>query len=299
MNVSLLGLGHMGAAIADRLLEAGHHLAVWNRTPAKCDPYAERGADRLKSPVDAWAHGDLAITLLADTAAVDAVFTGADGLLSGGAAGCTAVEMSTISVSGSVRLAEQAAAAGVAYLRAPVTGSPAVVAAGNLGIIISGPRGAYDNVEPLLRDIGPNHFHVGDGDEARVVKLGLNLMLGGTAQLMSEALVLSEAHGIDRASMLEVMAGSVMGSPFVKYKAQALIDDDYRSTFTTRLLYKDLGLALESGNAAGVPLPATALVQQLAQATISSGMGELDLMALLPWLRRESGLDGASRAAGS
>jgi 3-hydroxyisobutyrate dehydrogenase-like beta-hydroxyacid dehydrogenase len=296
MNISVLGLGHMGAPIADRLLDAGHQLAVWNRTPAKCAPYAERGAVQLEHPVDAWAHGAVAITMLADTAAVDGVFTAPDGLLSGDGPGRTAVEMSTISVSGSARLAQRAAAVGVAYLRAPVTGNPAVVAAGDAGIIISGPRGAYENADPFLRDIGPNHFYLGDDDEARVVKLALNLMLGGTAQLMSEALVLAEGHGVDRASMLGVMSGSVMGSPFVKYKAQALIDDDYESTFTTKLLYKDLALALESGNAAGVPLPATALVQQLTQATIASGMGGLDCMALLPWLRRQSGLDGVPRA---
>lgn len=292
MNVSVLGLGRMGAAVAERLLQAGHELAVWNRSPAKCDDLVARGATRLERPADAWAHGDVALLLLADTSAVKTVFAGDGGLIAAAGEGQIAVEMSTISAAGSATLAESvsASASGLAYLRAPVTGNPAVVAAGNLGIIVSGPRAAYETIEPLLRDVGPNHFYVGTGEESRVVKLGLNLMLGGTAQLMAEALTLAEKHGVDRAGMLEVIGGSVVGSPFVKYKTQALIDDDYESTFTTTLLYKDLGLALECGHDAGVPLAVTALVQQLAQATIAADMGDLDFMALLLRQRRDSGL---------
>jgi 3-hydroxyisobutyrate dehydrogenase-like beta-hydroxyacid dehydrogenase len=276
----------MGVPIAERLLAAGHDVAVWNRTAAAAEPFA----DRLSSPADAWEHGDVAITMLADDRAVEAML----GALLDGRPG-TVVEMSTISVAGSARLAERAESAGAGYLRAPVTGNPSVVAAGNLGIIVSGPRAAYDAVEPLLRDVGPNHFYVGAAEEARVVKLAINLMLAGTAQLMAEALVLGERNGIDPATMLDVMGGSAMGSPFVKYKTDALVAGDLTSTFTTTGMYKDLALALECGRAVDVALPVTAHVQQLLLSCVAQGMGDLDFMALVPRMRREAGLPDQPR----
>jgi 3-hydroxyisobutyrate dehydrogenase-like beta-hydroxyacid dehydrogenase len=288
MRISVLGLGHMGAPIADRLIDAGHDVAVWNRTEAAAEPFAERGAAVLAAPRDAWEHGDVALTMLADDRAVAAVL---GGLLAEGRDGRTAIEMSTISVAGSAELARRAGKAGVAYVRAPVSGNPSVVKAGSLGIIVSGPREAYDAVEPALRDIGPNHFYVGPDEQARVVKLGLNLMIGGTSQLIAEALVMAERNDIDRAAMLEVMGGSAIGSPFVRYKTDALVADDYASTFTATGLYKDLALALRCANDVQVPLPVTALVQQLVQGCIGQGMGDDDLMCLLPRLRREAGLD--------
>jgi 3-hydroxyisobutyrate dehydrogenase-like beta-hydroxyacid dehydrogenase len=290
VKVSLLGLGKMGTAIAERLLDARHELAVWNRTASLGDPFVERGAVRLERPRDAWQHGELAITMLAHDRAVEAVFLDEDGLVSTEGAGRTIVEMSTIGVRTSERIAERAAECGTGYLRSPVTGNPAVVAAGNLGVIVSGPRDAYDAVEGVLRDIGPNHFYVGPAEQARVVKLCLNLIIAGTSELIAEALVMAERNAIERAKMLEIMGGSVVGSPFVKYKTDALIADDYASTFTTEALYKDLALALECANAVGVPLPIGALVQQLVQGCISQGMGDIDFMSLLPRLRREAGL---------
>ena len=122
------------------------------------------------------------------------------------------------------------------------------------------------------------------------MKLALNLMIGGTTQLLAEALVLAERHGLEREKLLEVVAGSAIGSPYVKYKQATLLSGDYTSTFTTRLLHKDLGLALDAGHDASVPLPVTALVQQQVEACIAQGMGDLDLAALVPLLERAAGL---------
>ena len=307
MRVAVLGLGHMGVPIAERLEQAGHELAVWNRSPAPAEPFASRGIRVLARPVEAWDHADLVITMLADDAAVRAVVLGKDGLLSGGeaesgtasesraAAGAqTLVEMSTISAAASAEIASAAGNQGVAYLRAPVSGNPSVVAAGNLGIIVSGPPAVFEQMSPTLRDIGPNLFHVGDGEQARVVKLALNLMIGGTTQLLAEALVLAERHGLEREKLLDVIAGSAIGSPYVKYKQETLLSGEYTSSFTIRLAYKDLGLALDAGHEAAVPLPVTALVQQLAESCIAQGWGDDDIAALVPRLEREAG-DGERR----
>ena len=172
-----------------------------------------------------------------------------------------------------------------------MSGNPSVVAAGNLTIIVSGPRASFDELAPVLSQIGPTLFYVGDEEQARVVKLSLNLMIGGTAELLAEALVLAERNGISRRQLLDVIGGSAIGSPFVRYKSDALVADDYSSTFTARMLAKDLGLALDLGESGGVPLPLTAATQELVQACIASGFGDGDLTVLLPRLRRAAGLD--------
>jgi len=292
MRVAVLGLGHMGVPIAERLEQAGHELSVWNRSTPTTEPFLRRGARCLECPHDAWRHADVIITMLADDAAVRAVAFGENGLFSGDPPHPgTLVDMSTISAGTSAEIAAAAEPHGTNYLRAPVTGNPSVVVAGNLGIIVSGPPQVFEMLESMLHDIGPNLFHVGGGEQARIVKLALNLMIGGTTQLLAEALVLAERHGLERAKLLEVVAGSAIGSPYVNYKQGTLLSGDYSSTFTARLLHKDLGLALQAGHDAAVPLPVTALVQQLVEACIAQGMGDLDLAVLVPQLERSAGIE--------
>jgi 3-hydroxyisobutyrate dehydrogenase len=291
MRVAVLGLGKMGEAIARRLLDAGHDLAVWNRTAGRAAGLVDAGAQALSAPREAWATADICVTMVLDDAALLEVTTGTDGVLTSGGEGRALVDMSTVSPGASRRVAEAAAREAVGYLRAPVSGNPSVVEAGNLGIMVSGDEQVFTGVEELLRDIGPNVFYVGPGEEARVLKLALNLMIAGNAQLIAEALVLGEAHGLDRARMLEVMGTSAAGSPFVRYKTGALLKDDYTATFTGHAMWKDLSMALAAAHEARAPLPVTATIQQLVEGCIGSGWGELDLMALLPRLRREAGLD--------
>jgi 3-hydroxyisobutyrate dehydrogenase-like beta-hydroxyacid dehydrogenase len=288
VQVAVLGLGKMGAPIARRLLDAGHAVSVWNRTPERAAGLADAGAAVLAAPGEAWEAADVCITMVLDDKALLEV---AGALCAAGGEGRVLVDMSTVSPGASRTVAEAAAAAGVGYLRAPVSGNPSVVEAGNLGIMVSGDEEVFRRLEGLLRDIGPNVFYVGDGEGARVLKLALNLMIAGTAQLIVEALVLGEANGLDRATMLEVMGASAAGSPFVKYKSAGLVQDDYTATFTGYAMLKDLTMALAAAQESSVPLPVTATVQQLVEGCIGSGWGDLDLMTLLPRLRREAGLD--------
>lgn len=290
MNIALIGVGKMGEPIARRLLAAGHELTVWNRTPERAAHLVEQGARLASVPGDVWERADVAITMIADDAALRAVTLGDGGLLGAGPRGRVLVDMSTVSVTASRQVADAAGAAGVTYLRAPVTGNPSVVEAGNLGIIVSGEEEAVRRLDSLFHDIGPNVFYLGAGDEARVMKLALQVFIAGTAELLAEALVLGEASGLDRARMLEVLGASAVGSPFVKYKTAALVADDYATTFSSRGMFKDLSLVLECANAAGVPLPVSALIQQLVQGCISTGMADDDFIALVPRLRREAGL---------
>jgi 3-hydroxyisobutyrate dehydrogenase-like beta-hydroxyacid dehydrogenase len=275
----------MGAAVAERLLSAGYPLSVYNRTEAKAAPLAALGAHVAGSPREVAARSDVVLTSLADDDALEAVAAEA---LAAARPGSTFVDLSTVSPAASARVAERAESAAVAYVRAPVSGNPSVVRAGNLSFIASGSREAVAVARPVLQAIGPTLHHVGDGEEARVVKLAINLMIAGLAELMSEALVLGEAAGVSRRALLEVMGSSAAGAPFVRYKTEPLLHDDFSATFTTALMEKDLDLALAAADDAGVELPVTTQMKALVHAAVDGGYGDDDFMALFLHLRDTS-----------
>jgi 3-hydroxyisobutyrate dehydrogenase-like beta-hydroxyacid dehydrogenase len=283
--VGLIGLGNMGTAIAERLLEAGYPIAVYNRTPGKADSLVAGGATVAASATDLAAEADVVLTSVADDDALEAV---AAEVAAGAGPGTVLVDMSTVSPAASGRVAVLAEAASLEYLRAPVSGNPTVVRSGNLSFIVSGPGRTLERVEPVIRAIGPTIHHVGDAEEARVVKLAVNLMIGGLAELMSEALVLGEAAGVSRGALLDVMGTSAAGAPFVKYKTEPLLNDDYSATFTTALMEKDIDLILDAADDNGVDLPVARELKTLLRAAIEAGYGGDDFIALFLYLRSAS-----------
>jgi len=280
--VGLIGLGNMGSAVAERLLEAGQALVVQNRSAAKAATLAARGAAVAETPALLATQVDVVLTSLADD---DAFETVASEVVAAARPGTVLVDLSTVSPGASARVSELAAGAGVEYLRAPVSGNPTVVRAGNLSFIVSGCRETLDRVAPVLLAIGPTIHHVGTDEEARVVKLAINLVIGGLAQLLAEALVLAEATGVPRAALLEAMAGSAAGAPFVRYKAEPLLRDDFSATFTTALMEKDVDLVLDAASDAGVELPVALQLKELLRATAAAGYADHDFMALYLQLR--------------
>jgi 3-hydroxyisobutyrate dehydrogenase-like beta-hydroxyacid dehydrogenase len=286
----LVGLGHMGAAVGERLLAAGYPLVVHNRTPRKADALAGAGAEVAVS-IDALAQDvDVVLTSLSDDDGLAAV---AASIARSARPGTVLVDLSTVSPGGSARVAALLADAKVSYLRAPVSGNPSVVRAGNLGFIVSGPKDVLERVEPVLLAIGPTVRYVGEREEARVVKLAVNLVIGGLAQLMAEALVLGESAGVARRELLEVMGSSAAGAPFVKYKTEPLLRDDYSATFTTALMEKDIDLILDAAEDGGVELPLGRELKALLRAAIEAGYGEDDFMAL--YLNLRDAAQGVSR----
>jgi 3-hydroxyisobutyrate dehydrogenase-like beta-hydroxyacid dehydrogenase len=281
----LIGLGNMGTAIAERLLGAGYPLVVHNRTPEKAEPVAGHGATVANTSEDLAREVEVILTSLADDDALEAV---AAEVVAAARPSTVLVDLSTVSPAASARVASLADAASIAYLRAPVSGNPSVVRAGNLSFIVSGPRGALERVEPVLRAIGPTIQHVGDGEQARIVKLAINLMIAGLAQLMSEALVLGEAAGVSRAALLEVMGSSAAGAPFVKYKTEPLVRNDFSATFTTALMEKDIDLVLDAAEGSGVELPIAREMKTLLREAIEAGYADDDFIALFLHLRSAS-----------
>ena len=273
----------MGTAFAERLLDAGYDLLVYNRTPQRAEGLAARGAAVAETAASLAERVDVVLTSLADDDAFEAV---AGEILAAARPGTVLVDTSTVSPAVSARVASLAEAASVAYLRAPVSGNPSVVRAGNLSFIVSGALETLDRVEPILRAIGPTITHVGDAEQARIVKLAINLMIGWLAQLMSEALVLGEAAGVSRASLLEVMGSSAVGAPFVKYKTEPLLNGDFSATFTTALMEKDIDLILDAAADAGVELPLAGELKTQLRDAIEAGYADDDFMSLFLHLTR-------------
>jgi 3-hydroxyisobutyrate dehydrogenase-like beta-hydroxyacid dehydrogenase len=284
--VAVVGLGHMGVAIAERMIDAGYSVGVANRTPGRDSALLQRGATRLDPFAAALAHADACVTSLADDTAVRAVILGDAGILHGAQPGSTLVDTSTISVAASVEVAEAAAEVGVQYLRAPLSGNPAAVRSGTAAVFVSGPAEEAAAREQLLRAIAPAVRYLGDGERARVAKLALQVLIGGTAELIAEALALGESSGIDRRTLLEVISASVVGSKFVDYKTEPLLRDDYSSTFTTDMMRKDVDLVLDLADETGVDLPFTNELRSLLEATSQSGHGDDDFMSLVLQLER-------------
>ena len=286
-----VGTGRMGYALATRLLEAGCNLAVYNRTRAKAEPLAELGATVVDSPAEL-ADRDIVFTMVAGPEDFKAVVLGEDGLLSRAeVAPPVIVDSSTVSPEASAEVRAHTEARDVALLAAPVSGNPSVVDAGKLTVVVSGPNEAWETVRPYLELFGAGATYVGEGDVARLVKICHNLMLGVVAQSLAEITVLAEKGGVSRAAFLEFLNKSVMGSMFTRYKTPAIVNLDFKPTFTPALLYKDFHLGFEAAEEHGVPMPVAAAAQQVVQALMGFGYEDVDFMALLELEARGSSLE--------
>lgn len=298
--------GRMGQALATRLLEAGCELAVYNRTRAKAEPLAKLGATLVDTPAEL-GDRDIVFTTLGGSDDFEHVVSGPDGLLSGSAPSVI-VDSTTISAEASERVRAKATERGTALLAAPVSGNPKVVKAGRLTMVISGPEDAYQQALPYLETLaGGGVTYAGEGDRARLVKVCHNLMLGIIAQTLAEILVLGEKGGVSRASMMEFLNNSVLGSTFTRYKTPAYVNLDFSPTFTPPLLLKDFHLGYQAARELGVPMPVAAAAQQAVQALIGEGSTDVDFAALIALQAKLSGLelepeeaevsDGLERAA--
>jgi 3-hydroxyisobutyrate dehydrogenase len=286
-----VGTGRMGYALASRLLEAGCDVAVYNRTRSKAEPLADLGALIVDTPAGL-ADRDIVFTMVAGPEDLKEVVLGPSGILSsGGAAPAVVVDSSTVSPDASAEVRERAAARGTALVAAPVSGNPRVVEAGLLTFVASGPEEPFREALPYIELLGAGVTYVGEGDRARLVKICHNLMLGVVAQSMAEITVLAEKGGVSRADLLAFLNDSVMGSLFTRYKTPAFVNLDFTPTFTPALLFKDFELGFEAAREHGVPMPVAAAAQQMVQALMGHGYGDVDFAALLELEARGSDLD--------
>jgi 3-hydroxyisobutyrate dehydrogenase len=290
LRLGWIGTGRMGSVLASRLLEHDCDLTVYNRTRAKAEPLAKRGARIVDRPADL-ADRDMVITSVAGSRDFVEVMTGAQGLLANGDhVPSMVIDTSTVSMDVSQAIREKAAELGSTLLAAPVSGNPKVARAGKLSLAVSGPRQAFEQALPYLAMLGKSVTYVGEGEAARLVKICHNLILGVVTQILAETTVLAERGGIPRADYLEFINGSVMGSTFTRYKTPAFVGLDFTPTFTGHLLRKDFELGLDAARQLNVPLPVAALTHQIVVSLIGNGLGEGDFAALLELEARAANL---------
>jgi 3-hydroxyisobutyrate dehydrogenase len=279
----------MGTAMVERLLDGGVEVDVWNRTPGRAKPVVERGANRLDSAADG--TGDIAVSMVLDDVALDALWQADDGLLNGDHRPEIWVDCSTVSPQASRRAADVAGRQGVAFVCAPVSGNPSVVRSGRLLFAVSGPATAVARARPLLDVIGRESIVVGEGHEARTVKLCVNMVLAVLAQALAEALVLGESQGVRRAALMGFLNESAIGSPFTRYKTDAFVGLDLEPAFTPEGQRKDLRLALALSADNEVPMPVASATEVEFSRLVASGLGAgRDFAALILLAARDAGL---------
>jgi 3-hydroxyisobutyrate dehydrogenase-like beta-hydroxyacid dehydrogenase len=285
-----LGTGRMGSAMARRLIDAGHDVTVWNRTRSKTDELAEAGAG-VADGIPDLATADIVFIMVSAPKDLIAVLDGPDGLLAAGKLPRLIVDCSTVDADTSARVREALAARGAEFLAAPVSGNPHVVARGEAVLMASGPKASYALAEPYLQAIGKSAQWVGDGEQARLVKICHNLYLGLIAQSLSEVTTLAEKAGVPRAAFLDFLNSTVLGSEWVRKRTPDLLALDWTPTFTTELLRKDFDLGLAAARTEEVTMPLAASVLQLLQAAIGRGYRDQDFLSLFAVQAASSGMD--------
>jgi 3-hydroxyisobutyrate dehydrogenase len=280
----------MGFALASRLLDAGFDLAVYNRTRTKAEPLGERGAKVVDTPADL-ADREIVFIMVSASADLTAVTTGEGGLLTHPeTAPRIIVDSSTVSIEASAQARADAEQRGSLFLAAPVSGNPKVVRSGKLTLAVSGPRPAFDEVQPLLARLGRGVTYVGEGEVARLVKICHNIFLGVVIQSLTEITVLAEQGGTTRAAFLEFLNDSVLGSTFTRYKTPALVNLAFSPTFTMPLLSKDFDLGLAAAHDLAVPMPLAAAAAQLVASAVGAGHTDEDFATLILEQARRAGV---------
>jgi len=287
-KIGWIGLGNMGIPMSQNLVKAGHEVFVWNRTKSKADGVVAVGAKWVDTPKAAAEAGDFVFTMVADGPTLHAVSLEKDGLVAGLSSGKIIVDMSTVSVEDSAKINKEVEAKGCKFLRAPVTGSTMMAASAALGILASGDREAYEKALSVFQCLGARHFYLGGGEEARVMKLSLNLMIATTMQMQAEAVVMAEKAGLNVAQVCEIIANSAVGSPLTGYKKVPISTGDYKPAFSVKLMIKDLKLAEEVGAQYGVKLESTSLTRNRLELASEKGYGEMDFSVLTKLLEEES-----------
>jgi 3-hydroxyisobutyrate dehydrogenase-like beta-hydroxyacid dehydrogenase len=270
----------MGALMAGRVAGAGLPLAVWNRTE-RADA-VPAGARLATSPRDAAAGADVVVTMVADTAALDAVLGGPDGVLAGAGRGTVLVDMSTIGPDAARDAARRCAQAGVAFLDAPVSGSTSAAAAGQLVAMVGGDEAVLARARPVLATMTRDQRWVGPSGAGAAMKVALNLAVAITNQSVAEVLALAERAGIAPTRAYDVLTAGAVASPYVQYKRDAFLDPDGTPVaFTIDLMAKDVGLALDVAGEAGLALPLGETVHASLELAREAGFGTQDLARVL------------------
>jgi 2-hydroxy-3-oxopropionate reductase len=288
--IGFIGLGIMGRPMARNLLKAGYSLVVHSRSRGPVDELVAAGAKAGTSPKDVAAQSDVLITMLPNSPDVELVALGKDGIVEGARPELIFVDMSTISPIVSQKVGQALAAKGVRMLDAPVSGGEKGAIDGALSIMAGGEQAVFDSVLPILQAMGKTITLLGPLGFGGFTKLANQIIVAVNLTALGEALTLARKAGLDRELTLKALAGGLAGSRCLDQKTPNYVSGSYKPGFKIDLHFKDLGLIMESARTLGVPLPATAVVQELFSALRVKGRGDLDHSAVITLLEDLAGL---------
>jgi len=283
-TLGFIGLGIMGRPMAKNLLKGGYPLVVHSRSKGPVDDLTAAGARSAPSPKAVTEQVDLLITMLPNSPDVELVALGPQGILEGAHSGLIYVDMSTISPIVSQKIDKALAARGVKMLDAPVSGGERGAVEGTLSIMVGGDKPTFDLVLPILQAMGKTITHLGPLGAGGFTKLANQIIVAVNLTALGEALTLARKAGLNRELTLKALGGGLAGSRCLEQKTPNYLSNTYNPGFRVDLHFKDLGLIMESGRALGVPLPTTALVQELFAALRARGRGGLDHSAVITLL---------------
>jgi len=289
-NLGYVGLGAMGGNMADLLMGKGHKVTGYNRTASKADWLVKKGMALAPSPKAVAQAADAIFVMVTNSAADEAVFNGPDGLLAGLTPGKVVIDMSTIAPAISRKLADAVRAKGADMVDAPVSGSIITLQQGKLSVMVGGTRATFDKVKPILDDVGPKVTHVGDNGLALVMKIATNLSLAVQMLAFSEGVLLAEKSGIKRETAVDVLMHSVIASPMVVYRGPFVLKMPAEAWFNVNMMQKDMLLALELGRQVDVPLPTTAVTNEMLTTARAMGLVEEDFATIFKALANMSGV---------
>jgi 3-hydroxyisobutyrate dehydrogenase-like beta-hydroxyacid dehydrogenase len=293
MRVAFLGLGIMGRAMAANLVKAGHEVSVWNRTAGK----GPEGARVAASPADAAQGAEVIWLCVSDTAAVEQVLFGANGVEQSLTEGMVIADSSTISPTATRKFAERVAKKGVQYVDSPVTGSKVGAEAGTLLFIVGGEEPAIEKLKPLYAAMGKKIFRMGEVGKGQSAKLAMNLQIAMIYEGFAEGLTLAAKLGVDPATLIPLINASMIKSGVVEYKAPFVLQRDFTPNFPLRLMRKDIRLALDAAKEARVKLPGLEIVEEIYDVAVEDGHADLDFAATLMLLEKWAGVEVKGQAA--
>jgi 3-hydroxyisobutyrate dehydrogenase-like beta-hydroxyacid dehydrogenase len=297
-NLGFVGLGVMGSLFAELLLKKGHTVTGYNRTRAKAQPLIDRGMKWADSPRAVCQAADVILAMVTNSAALEAIVDGPDGLLAGLSPGKIFVDMSTVSSATSRAVAAKVREKGADMVDAPVSATVSTVRDGRCSVMVGGRRETFERVRPILEELsdapvsgkGPRVTYVGDNGLALAMKVATNLQLAVQMLALSEGVLLAEKSGIDRATAVQVLTHSAIASPMVQYRGEMILQMPEEAWFNVNMMQKDMLLALEMGRQLDVPLPTTATANEFLTAARGMGLANQDFAAVFDVLAHMSGV---------
>lgn len=289
-KVGFVGLGVMGGQMVNRLLSKGHSVVGYNRTRTKAQWLIDKGMQWTDSPGQVARASDVTFAMVTNSAAIQAITDGPDGLVAGLTAGKIVVDMSTVSPTVSRALAAKVRALGADMIDAPVSGSAITLQEGKLSLMVGGRKDTFEKVKSLLLDIGPKVTHVGDNGLALSMKIAINLSLAVQMLAFSEGLLLAEKSGIARDVAVDVLTHSAIASPMIQYRGPFVLQQPEEAWFDVNMMQKDMVLAMDLGRQLDVPLPTTALSNEFLTAACGMGWSKYDFACMFDVLAAMSGV---------